>query len=201
MSNEREALRAAIAKRDELDLADAAVGRARERAAQDRRRAFNEVEDAETRLKEARETARAALVDAYVGDSDDPPDTSVADAEAALKRAKARLDDMVQVSQGLEAHKAAPGRSVPAIKVEQAVKAVVLAHPTVRRLAADYRIAEQTFHQYHSTLRWLAGKGMIPADLCDAAPKGHDTFFAPPDPDWVSAVEALSRDPDFDLPQ
>jgi hypothetical protein len=199
-SNERVLLADAIAARDVVDREQAAVERARSRARDDVRRARRAHEDALEALTETRREYQLAMADSYIAEDAAPRHDALAEAEAALGRAKARLDDLQSVADSLEAHVAPPGRSVPRLSVDAAVRQVIRSSPIVRRLAADYRVAEQTFQQYHSTLRWLAGRGMIPADLTASCPSANATFFADPDPAWIAAIQALSADAGAPLP-
>lgn len=199
-SNERAALAEAIALRDAAQAEDEALKQARARAASERFKAARAVEDAERALTSAREAARSTLVDAYVS-GEDIDDRDVADAETALTAAQRRLADLQTVADALSSHRQAPGHSVPALKVTAAVRAIVRAHPTVRRLVQDFDTAKRTFETYHSTLRWLAACDCIPADLVEVAPKANETFFAEPANEWVSAIAALAIDADAGLPE
>ncbi len=108
------------------------------------------------------------LMAAYVGGDDDDDGGAekavVADAERALAQAQRRLADLKVIEQELAAHEGAPGRSIPGIKVEDAVRAVVRAHPAVRRLVEDFDTARRAFHVYEATLMWLATRGCVPDD-------------------------------------
>jgi hypothetical protein len=125
---------------------------------------------------------------------------AVADAEAALVRARRRLADLSVIEEELSAERA-PGRSIPNIKVEEAVRAVVKAHPTVRRLVEDWQNAERTFRVYEATLIWLAGQQCVPGDLVSVAPSRNAIRYADPDPAWVDAIDAMRRDADSALPE
>jgi hypothetical protein len=198
---EREQLAAAIAARDAADQREATLAKAAERARADAFAARRAVEDAERALNRAREAARESLVDAYVGDDIRTAPSDVIEAERTLATAQRRLSDLQLVEQELGARSGpAPGRSLPSTKVDQAVRAVVKAAPITRRLVEDFRTAERTFQQYHSTLRWLAAHGMIPDDLKDRAPKAHETYHCAPDPAWEAALGKLARDADAELP-
>lgn len=199
-SPEREELASAIRIRNSAQDEDEALKAAKQRAASDRFKAARAVEDAERALTSAREAERSTLVEAYVS-GEDSDGRDVADAETALSAAQRRLADLQSIADGLSSHGQAPGRSVPATKVTKAVQAVVQAHPTVRRLVQDFDTAKRTFQTYHSTLRWLAARDCIPADLIEAAPKANETFFAEPADEWVQALEALKLDADAELPE
>lgn len=199
-NGERQVLAQAIAQRDQAEAGEKLVSQARLRARDDQFKANRAVEDAERALLSARETARLAMVDAYVDDDEIDGSDAVADAEAALTRAQRRQTEMKAIAEELGAHKDTPGHSIPNIKVDQAVCDVVKTHPTVRRLVEDYCTARSAFQQYEATLIWLAVLGMIPDDLKDAAPSRNATRYADPDPAWLAAVEALKRDPDAALP-
>jgi hypothetical protein len=196
---EREALAAAIALRDATAAQTASVVQARARAASDRFAAARAVEEAERALTLARETSRAQLVDAYMS-GEDVDDRDIADAEWELAKAQRRLADLSTIADGLSAHERQPGHSIPATKVTAAVRAVVQACPSVRRLAQDFAVAQRAFREYEATLIWLAGLGCIPDDLQDNAPKAHHTRWAEPADEWVRAIEALKRDADAELP-
>ena len=86
------------------------------------------------------------------------------------------------------------------MKVDEAVRTVVRAHPALRTLVLDYDSARRAFHSYEATLIWLAGRGCIPNDLSDAAPSKNATRYAEPDSAWLEAIEALKRDADAPLP-
>jgi hypothetical protein len=114
---------------------------------------------------------------------DEPAPSDLKAAEADLARAKARLADLESIADGLKLEVAARNGSrfdlaFATQKVLEAPQAVVVASPTVRRMAEDYKIARRTYETYHSALRWLAGKDCIPADLKDAAPKRHEAYAA-----------------------
>jgi len=200
-SPEREALLMAISARDETAAQSAALVQARERAAADRFRAARDVEEAERALNAARETGRSTLVDAYMSGSEDIDLRDVADAETALAKAQRRLNNLQTIAAELDAHERQPGSSVPAMQVTAAVRAVVQACPSVRRLVEDYHIAERTFHTHQATLVHLAGRGMIPDDLIHAAPSASATRFAEPADEWVQAIAALAQDADAPLPE
>jgi hypothetical protein len=200
-SPEREALATAIAVRDEAAEREATLKQAAERAKADAYRARRAVEAAEAALNTAQETARFVMTDAYLeGEAEDR--SAVTEAEAALAVAQRRAAELAMIEGELRARsERAPGRSVPNMRVGESVRAVARAHPAVRRLVEDYRIAESAFQTYHSTLRWLAARNCIPADLIEAAPKAHETFFAEPDDGWVSAIATLAQDADAPLPE
>lgn len=198
-SSERQALAEAIRVRDEAAEDAATFVRARERAASDRFKAARAVEAAEAALNTAREAARASLVGAYI-DDEIFDDSAVTKSEAELRLAQRRLNDLQTVADGLAAHRQAPGRSVPATNVAAAVRNVVKAHPAVRRLASDFAIAKRAYLIYHSTLRSLNARGMIPEDLREVIPSATETFYADPDPAWTDALEALLTNPDAKLP-
>jgi hypothetical protein len=63
----------------------------------------------------------------------------------------------------------------------------------------DYEVAPRAFQSYHSTLRWLAFRGMIPDNLKAAAPRPNETY-AGPDPAWEAAIAQLASDADSRLP-
>jgi hypothetical protein len=199
-SREREALAEAIRVRNEADQREATLTKAAERARADAFLARRAVEAAQTALNSARDKARLALADAYIdGEVDDG--SAVTEAERTLAQAQRRLSDLQLVEQELAARTGpAPGRSLPAIEVDKRVRAVVRAHTNVRRMVEDFDTARRTFQQYEATLIFLAGLNCIPDDLVASAPKAHATRFAEPDPAWRSAVEALKRDPDAELP-
>ena len=201
---EREALAAAIAQRDEAEAREATLAKATERAKADRFLAGRDVEDAQRVLDRAREAAREALVDTYAfmgSEGDDAAQATIAEAERTLAAAQRRLSDLRMVEQELSARSGpAPGRSIPSTRVDAAIRAVVKAHPTVRRLITDFDTARRAFQQYHSTLRWLAAHDCIPDDLKNSAPKAHDTYHAEPDPTWKAALAALGQNPDAELP-
>ncbi len=200
-SPERSALAAAIAERNETEAAAAAFRRAQARARDDRVRALGEVEAARGRLAEAREAARSSLVGAYIdGDEGDGDDGGVAAAEAALAAAERRYSDLKTVSDGLSARKDEAGSHVPALRVAEAVRAVVKSAPVVRRLVNDYRAAERAFQTYHATLVYLAGRRMIPDDLARAAPSRDATCYGRPDPAFVAAIDSLGSNADAQLP-
>ncbi|HZZ61491.1 MAG TPA: hypothetical protein VFE63_09985 [Roseiarcus sp.] len=197
---ERAALAEAISVRDEAEQSAADLARTKERARADRVRAIGEIDEAKERLRWAREAARANLVDAYASGGGIDENDPVVDAEAALARAERRYNDLRVITDELDAREAPPGYSVPNTRVEDAARAVVLAHPAVRRLVQDYETARRAFYVYQSTLRWLAARGCIPDDIKKVAPRPHDTIFADPDPAWLAAFEALTRDADAPLP-
>ena len=198
---QREALAEAIAIRDEADAGDKLVSRARERARADLFKANRALEDAEAALSNARETARLSLVDAYVdGDDGAAPPAKIADAEAALAKARTRQAEMKMIADELAARQRAPGWSIPNRAVEDAMRAVVKNHLAVRRLCEDFDTARRVFQQHEATLIFLAGQHCIPSDLIDVAPKAHATRYADADPQWVQALEGLKHDADFQLP-
>jgi hypothetical protein len=204
---EREQLAAAIAVRDQAEAREATLAKAHERAKADRFLATRDVEEAERSLARCREAARETLVDSYAFMGGDEGNDSraapgdVIEAEATLAAAQRRMADLQMVEQELSARsQPAPGRSLPDIEVGKRVRAVVKDCPTLRRLVEDFRTAERTFQQYHSTLRWLAAHDLIPDDLKNSAPKPHEVYQAPPDTQWTAAIESLKRDPDAELP-
>ena len=201
---EREQLAQAIAARDAAAGREATLTQAVERARADAFLARRSVEDAERALNRARETARESLVDAYTfmgGDGSSDGSDAVIEAERILAVAQRRLADLQMVEKELATRTGpAPGRSIPNIKVDAAIRDVVRAHPTVRRLIADYDTARRAWEEYHSTLRWLAAHDCIPDELKGAAPKAHETYHAEPDPQWTAAIESLKRDADAELP-
>jgi hypothetical protein len=199
-SPQREILAAAIRARNEADQREATLAKAAERARADAFLARRDVDDAQRALTQAQETARLALADAYIdGEAED--DGVVTEAERTLAQAQRRLSDLAMVEQELSARsQPAPGRSLPDIEVGKRVRAVVKDCPTLRRLVDDFRTAERTFQQYHSTLRWLAAHDLIPDDLKGSAPKPHETYHTEPDPKWTTAIESLKRNPDAELP-
>jgi hypothetical protein len=200
-SSERAALALAIQVRDAAAAEDDKLKQARQRAKADAFLAHRAVEAAETALSRAQETSRFALADAYIeGEAEDR--SAVTEAEAALAVAQRRAAELALIEQDLKARSGpAPGHSVPNMRVEEAVRAVVRAHPAVRRLAEDYHIAERAFHTYSATLIWLAARGMIPADLTHAAPSANATRYAEPDDAWTAALENLRIDPQAALPE
>jgi hypothetical protein len=205
-SQERQALAAAIRARNEAEARESTLTKAAERARADAFLARRAVEAAEAALNRARETARASLVDAYVGDGDSDDSraapSDVIEAEATLAAAQRRLSDLQLVEKELSVRTGpAPGRSLPGMRVDEAVREVVRSHPTLRRLVQDFRLAERTFRTTEATLIWLAGQKCIPADLTEAGPKAHHTRYAEPDPAWLAAVESLKRDADAALPE
>ena len=200
-SAEREALAEAIRIRDAAHDESSQLNKAHQRAKADAFLARRTVEAAEAALTKLQETARFALADAYL--NEEAADRSeIAEAEAALATAQRRAAELALIAQELgERSSPAPGRSVPNRRVEESVRAVVKSAPIVRRLVTDFRVAEKTFQQYHSTLRWLAAHNCIPADLLAEAPKAHETFYAEPADEWVQALEALKLDADATLPE
>jgi len=202
-SPERQVLAAAITERDQADAREATLRHAQTRARDDAFAARRSVEAAEATLNRARDEARASLVDAYVDDAggDDLAPDAIAEAERALALANRRLAELQMVEQELSARTGpAPGRSIPNIRVEAAVRSVIKACPTVRHMAQDYATARRAWEQYHSTLRWLASLDCIPDDLTDRSPKPHETYFVDPSPEWTAAISALARDADAQLP-
>jgi hypothetical protein len=202
VSPERKALAEAIAARDEAGAELRALTQARERARQDAFRARRAVEDAERALTQARDEARLALTAAYVDGEGDAAHDAIASAEASLALKQRRAAELAIVEEELNTRTSpAPGHSFPSKRVDAAVRDVVKASAVVRRLVEDFRTAEATFRTYHSTLRWLASLECIPADLTEAAPKAHDTYYAPPDPRWVETLAELTRNADAPLPE
>ena len=202
-SSERQALAEAIHLRDEVAARTVALAKGKERAAQDRRKANRDVEDAKQALTLAREAARAALVDAYVdgeGGDDAAARMPIAEAEAALDRAQRRVAEIQAIVDQLNAPQE-PGHSVPHLQINEAVRAVVRADPVVRRLVQDFDLAKRTFQTAEATLVFLAGQKCIPDDLVAVAPRKDATRYADPDPTWIKAIEALKRDPDATLPE
>jgi len=200
-SRERELLAEAIHIRDEQAAEDEVLRQARERARADRFLANRDVEAAERALAHAREAERSSLVDAYVGGDEDDGQSAVAEAEAALARAQKRLADLRTIAAELDAHTGpAPGRSIPGMRVDEAVRAVVRTHPTIRRLVEDWQTAERAFRMYEATLIHLGARGMLPDDLVSIAPSKNSTRYAEPDPLWISAIEALKHSADAGLP-
>jgi multidrug efflux pump subunit AcrA (membrane-fusion protein) len=201
-SPERAALAAAIARRDAAGAQDAALAAARERAKADAFLARRDVENAERALARAREETPVLAVDAYIDGAGEDNFTAIAEAEAALQKAQRRAAELGAIERELSARTGPmPGRSIPGTKVDAAVRDVVRACPTVRRLAQDFDTVRRAFAQYHSTLRWLAANDCIPDDLKAAAPKPHETYHADPDPAWIAALEALKRDANAELPE
>ncbi len=199
-SPERDALAEAIAARDEADREEAALARARQRAAQDLFGQRRLVEAAELALVEARERDKAESVASFVSGEPNAAPSGIPEAEAALRRAKEKLAEIEAIAADLAGRGREPGFSVPSKQVEDAIKAVLKADPTVRRLANDFAAARAAYLQYHSTLRWLNAHGYVPDDLSRAAPSPSETFFVPPDPLWVETVEALRHSHDSPLP-
>ena len=199
-SSERQALATAIRVRNEAAEREATLKQAAERAKADGFPARRTVEAAEAALNTAQETARFALADAYLeGEADDG--SAVTEAVAALAVAQRRAAELAIVEQDLKARSGpAPGRSVPNMRVEESVRAVVRAHPAVRRLASDFAIAKRAYFTYHSTLRSLNARGMIPEDLRGVVPSATEIFFEDPDPSWVEAIAALALDANAPLP-
>jgi hypothetical protein len=187
VSPERKALAEAIAARDEAGAELNVLTQARERARHEAFRARREVEDAERTLTRVRDEARVALVNAYVG-GDDTSSDAIADAEKALAQKQRRAAELMVIEHELDARAGpAPGHSLPSKRVEAAVRDVVKGSPVVRRLVEDFR--------------WLASLECIPDDLKEAAPKAHDTYYAPPDVAWAEAIRALQNDADASLPE
>ncbi len=199
-SKERRALAEAIAQRDEVEREAQALLRARSRARDDRVAAFGALEDAEAALADAREADARELVATYVSGEPSAEASEVPAAEAALERARRRYAEVKAIADELSARKDEPGRGIPALRVTEAVKAVVRASPAVRRRAEDFRVAERAFHVYAATLSFFASRNMVPDDLKRIAPSRDATRYADPDPAWVAAIEALARDPDAVLP-
>ena len=199
--DERQALATAIAVRDAAKAEEATLKRGAERAKADAFLARRTVEAAEAALTKLQETARFALADDYLnGEADDG--SEIAEAEAALATAQRRAAELGMIEQELRARSGpVPGHSVPAMRVEEAMRAVVKAAPIVRRLVQDFDTARRTFQQYEATLIHLAVQRCIPDDLKDAAPRPNATRYADPDPAWVSAIAALAIDADATLPE
>jgi hypothetical protein len=199
-SPERQALAAAIALRNEAAEREATLKQAADRAKADGFRARRAVEVAEAALNTAQETARFALADAYLeGEADDG--SAVTEAEAALAAAQRRAAELAMIEQELSARSGpAPGHSVPNMKVSEAARNVVRAHPAVRRLAQDFGIAKRAFQQYEATLIHLASRRCIPDDLISVAPSANATRYADPADEWVKAIAALAQDADAELP-
>jgi hypothetical protein len=197
----RETLRQAIALRDEADQDAATFEAARRRAAEDRFRQARTVEDAERALRQAQEARRLSLVDAFIDGNSDDTDTAIAEAENVLSRAQRRLVELRTIEQELADRKQPVGHSIPGTRVAEAVREVVKNSSIVRRLCQDFETARDCFEQYHATLVHLAGRGMIPDDLRESAPKGHETYYRAPDPAWIKVLDALTRDADAELPQ
>ncbi len=201
-SPERQLLASAIAARDAAASREAHLAQALERAKADRFKAGRVVEEAESTLNRVQAAARESLVDAYTFMSDDRGPDGVAEAEATLALANRQLAELQMVEAELGTRTGpAPGHTLPNLKVEAALRDVVRSHPTVRRLAQDYRTAEATFRQYHSTLRWLASLDCVPDDLRDAVPKVQETYFGAPSPEWTAAIAALATNADAALPE
>jgi hypothetical protein len=200
-SPERQALADAIRARAEVEGRMAPRKQAQSRAEEDIFRAGREVEDAEEALSQAHERERSAMADAYVGGGE-PDRSATMEAETALARAKRRLADLKFIAPTLaaKAMEDGPLASSLNLSVEAAVKAVVAASPTVRRMVEDYEVARRAFQSYHSTLRWLAFRGMIPNDLKAAAPRPNENYYAEPDPAWETAIAQLASDADARLP-
>jgi hypothetical protein len=198
---ERQILAAAIEARNHSAEREATLVKAAERARADGFLARRSVEAAEAALRRAREGAPALAVDAYLDGAEvDAP--SVADAERALAEAEKRAAELKAIEAELITRTGpAPGRTLPNIKVEAALRDVVRSHPTVRRMVKDFETARRTFQQYEATLIHLAGQACIPDDLTSTAPKAHHTRYAEPDPAWLAAFSALSRDADASLPE
>jgi len=198
----RAALAEAIRVRDEAQAEDEVLRQARERAKADRFLAFRDVEAATGHLNRARDMARESLVGAYVDGDEGDGGRVIAEAEAELHRAQRRAAELSIIEQELNARTSpAPGRSIPNMRVDEAVRAVVKTHPTVRRLVTDWQTAERSFRMYEATLIWLAGHAMIPPDLERAAPSKNATRYSEPDESWLAAIEALKKDADAELPE
>jgi hypothetical protein len=201
-SPERRALADAIRARDEVEGRISSRRQAQSLADEHRLRARREVESAEEALRQAHERERSAVADAYAGDGGEPDRSATMEAEGALARAKRRLADLEFIAPTLAAKvmEDGPHASNLNLRVEAAVKAVVTASPAVRRMVEDYDVARRALQSYHSTLRWLAFRGMIPNDLKATAPRPNETYYAEPDPAWETAIARLASDPDARLP-
>jgi hypothetical protein len=200
-SPERQALADAIRARDEVEARLAPRKQAQSRVEADIFLARRDVEAAEEALSQARERERGVLADAYASGSA-PDRSATTEAETALARAQRRLADLKLIAPTLAAKAGEdyPAESILQGRVEDAVKAVVAASPSVRRLVEDYEVARRALKSYHGTARWLAFRGMVPDDLKATAPKPNEVYHSGPDPTWEAAIAQLAIDPEAQLP-
>jgi hypothetical protein len=200
-SEERQALSAAIDRRNlvqrELDATNKALAEMSEKRAGARRA----VADAKQAVEDAKANAAAYLTATINGTAGDPP-MSVKDARAALQEAEDNLEAHRSMEDGLEAMRPTIETSLSLAKMsmKDKIAAVVGADPGLRKLLVDYEemkrlIAQRTelfnalwFYIPTEHRHWQATRQYNRNELQDETPP------------WRAALAELEHNSDAALP-
>lgn len=196
---EREALAAAIERRDAAANRLAAIKTAQERAMNSVFDLKDAVDKAIAALDEAKADESRQLVEAFIG-GDTAVVSPVKSAAAAVEEANARLATARQMRAALEQEEKTAENDLmwAKNKLDGAVGDAVRADPALRQLVADFEAANKTcieLRQALSTLQreWLPSEAVRWDSI-------HPWSEMPAAVAWKAALAALREDADAPLP-
>jgi hypothetical protein len=201
-SPEREALGAAIVKRDAVQAEVSRVSAALHHAEAARFAAFRELDDARMGLAEARKNAAIDAASRVLGEPLQS-NVSVVDLRREIERLESEHAEAKMLLGALEQRlfDAKGSLDLAELGVDGALCEALQVDPAVEAAVAAFRASVQAFVKHEATMRHLFKAGAIPpslrfaAQLCENDRQGNS-----PDARWVEAIAALSRDADTPLP-
>jgi predicted nucleic acid-binding Zn-ribbon protein len=198
-SPEREALAAAIERRDAAANRLAAIKTAQERAMNSVFDLKDAVDKAIAALDEAKADESRQLVEAFIG-GDTAVVSPVKSAAAAVEEANARLATARQMRAALEQEEKTAENDLmwAKNKIDDTVSAAVKTDPAVRQLVADFEAASKTYAELRQAMNVVRRERM--PDTPGSWDSVRNWSELPAATAWKAAIEALRADADAELP-